>query len=676
MSIPLQNISFETWCDKYQVKDEYQQPIDLNIDDMYKRVAWKLTENEPRREYWYKEFLEVLKTGATGGGRIMSNAGAEKYKSSVSLINCTVSQTIKDSMYSILDSNLKAGLTLKAGCGIGYEWSTLRPKHAFVSGAGAFTSGPLSFMDIFDATCFTVSSAGGRRGAQMGTMATWHPDIINFITAKRKDGKLRKFNLSLLIDDDFMDAVKNDLDWNLVFPINKKELETFNYKESELVYKTIYWKKEYCDEMDYILDEDENVLCKIYKTMKAQDLWDIIMKSTYDFAEPGFLIISKINIMNNNFFCEVITATNPCGEQPLPENGSCLLGSINLAMFIINPFTPEAKFDWERYIKVIHIFSRLLDNVVEFNGLPLPEQQHEIEYKRRHGMGYMGLGSALSLLGMEYGSEESIKFTEEVTKVLAVEGYTAGIDLAIEKGPAPIFEDDFTFKGQTKNAKQWWVESKFMEQIWEERPELKEKALKYGCRYTHATSLAPTGTIAFSINNNVSNGIEPTFSHKYTRNIIKEGMKSKIAEVVYSYEMLLYKYVTGNDEVPDTFSTSDTITPKAHIDIQAAAQKWVDSSISKTINVPTDTDFENFKDIYMYAYDMGLKGCTTFRFNPETLQGVLVKDSDLENTYYNFELEDGSIVSCRADEQIEYDGEMVQANNLYDAIKEGYYAQH
>lgn len=669
--LPLQNISFETWQDKYQVKDEKQNPVDLTIDDMYKRVAWKLTEHEQNRNFWYEQFLQVLRDGATGAGRIMSNAGAEEHKPAVSLINCTVSQTVKDSMYSILESNLKAGLTLKAGCGIGYEWSTLRPKNAFVSGAGAFTSGPLSFMDIFDATTFTVSSAGGRRGAQMGTMAVWHPDIIDFITAKRTNGKLRKFNLSLLIDDDFMYAVKNDLDWQLVFPLSKKEQDTFNH--NNVVYKSIYWKKSYCDEMGYILNDKEEILCKVYNTLKARELWDIIMKSTYDFAEPGFLLISKINKYNNNYFCEVITATNPCGEQPLPENGACLLGSINLAMFIINPFTPEAKFDYEKYIKTIHIFSRLLDNVVEFNGLPLEEQRHEIEYKRRHGMGYLGLGSALSLLGMEYGSEESVKFTEEITKILAIEGYAAGIDLAIEKGCAPIFNDDFTYKGVTKNAKEWWVAGEYMKQIFEARPDLLEKALKYGSRYTHAVSIAPTGTIAFSINNNVSNGIEPTFSHKYTRNIIKAGKNSKVAEVVYSYEMLLYKHLTGNDEVPSTFSTSDTITPKAHIDIQAAAQKWVDSSISKTINVPTDTNFEDFKDIYMYAYDMGLKGCTTFRFNPETLQGVLVKDSDLESTFYNFILEDDSVVSCRADEQIEYEGEIVQANNLYDAIKEGYY---
>jgi len=669
--LPLQNISFETWQDKYQVKDEKQNPVDLTIDDMYKRVAWKLTEHEQNRNFWYEQFLQVLRDGATGAGRIMSNAGAEEHKPAVSLINCTVSQTVKDSMYSILESNLKAGLTLKAGCGIGYDWSTLRPKNAFVSGAGAFTSGPLSFMDIFDATTFTVSSAGGRRGAQMGTMAVWHPDIIDFITAKRTNGKLRKFNLSLLIDDDFMYAVKNDLDWQLVFPLSKKEQDTFNH--NNVVYKSIYWKKSYCDEMGYILNDKEEILCKVYNTLKARELWDIIMKSTYDFAEPGFLLVSKINKYNNNYFCEVITATNPCGEQPLPENGACLLGSINLAMFIINPFTPEAKFDYEKYIKTIHIFSRLLDNVVEFNGLPLEEQRHEIEYKRRHGMGYLGLGSALSLLGMEYGSEESVKFTEEITKILAIEGYAAGIDLAIEKGCAPIFNDDFTYKGVTKNAKEWWVAGEYMKQIFEARPDLLEKALKYGSRYTHAVSIAPTGTIAFSINNNVSNGIEPTFSHKYTRNIIKAGKNSKVAEVVYSYEMLLYKHLTGNDEVPSTFSTSDTITPKAHIDIQAAAQKWVDSSISKTINVPTDTNFEDFKDIYMYAYDMGLKGCTTFRFNPETLQGVLVKDSDLESTFYNFILEDGSVVSCRADEQIEYEGEIVQANNLYDAIKEGYY---
>ena len=362
-------------------------------------------------------------------------------------------------------------------------------------------------------------------------------------------------------------------------------------------------------------------------------------------------------------------------EQPLPPNGSCLLGSLNLAFLVKDPFTPQASFDWDTYRELIHVFSRMLDNVVELNGLPLPEQRHEIEYKRRHGMGFTGLGSALSLLGMSYGSPASIEFTESISRTMAIESYRYGIKLAQEKGPAPIFNDSFTYRGVTRSAKEWWVDSPFMQQIFAVEPDLRILALKHGCRYTHATSIAPTGTISLTVNNNVSNGIEPTFTHKYTRNVIKEGRKAKVAVDVYSYELLLYKHIFGTDEVPSSFSTTDNVSARNHVDIQAAAQKWCDSSISKTINVPTDAPFDEFKGIYLYAYEQGLKGCTTFRFNPETLQGVLVKSDDLESTSYIFTLEDGSEVIASGLDRISYDGDEYQANNLYDAIKEGYYGK-
>lgn len=668
--VELQTTSQEIWGQKYQLKDSKQNPVDLTVDDSYRRTAKTLASNETNSEFWEEKFFKVMQDGATPAGRILSNAGAEKYKPSVSLINCTVSQIVADSMYGVLDSNLQAGITLKAGCGIGYEWSTLRPASSFVSGAGAYTSGPLSFMNIFDATCFTVASAGGRRGAQMGTFAVWHPDVLDFIIAKRADGTLRQFNLSLLIDNAFMDAVRTDSDWQLVFPVMEKEQELGLLDGFETVWKDLFWEKAYCESENYTI-KDGKILCKVYKTIKAIELWDTIMISTYDFAEPGFLLIDEINDKNNNWFCEVIRATNPCGEQPLPPEGSCLLGSVNLALFVIDPFTKDARFDWAKYIETIHIFSRMLDNVVEHNGLPLEGQRHEIEYKRRHGMGFLGLGSALSLLGIAYGSEESLEFTEEVQKVMAVEGYRIGIELAKEKGPALIFSD--TTDGI--DNKILWCQSKFLSQIWELEPQMKVDALKYGCRYTHATSIAPTGTIALSVNNNVSNGIEPTFAHKYTRNVIQIGKKSKESVDVYSYEMLLYKHITGEDEVPDWFSTSDNVTPEAHVDIQARAQKWCDSSISKTINIPTDMPFDKFKDIYMYAFEQGLKGCTTFRFNPEAFQGVLVKSEDLENTLYDFTLDDGSIITLKGNDKIFYDGEEHQASNLFDAIKEGYYGK-
>lgn len=316
MTIELQPTSLEIWESKYQLKNDHQEPVDKTVEDTYKRIAKSLSkiEKENVQDYWYKEFLWALKNGATPAGRILSNAGAEQYKPATSLINCTVSQTVPDSMTGILDSVHQAGLTLKSGAGIGYEFSTLRPKGAFVSGAGAYTSGPLTFMDIFDKMCFTVSSAGGRRGAQMATFAVWHPDVEEFISAKREDGRLRQFNLSLLIGDDFMEAVEKDLEWDLIFPIRYTEIEKgLVDSETKTVKKELFWDREYCEDMGYVLEGDQ-IVCKVYKTIRARDLWDTIMRSTYDYAEPGILLIDRINEFNNNYFCEKLRSTNPCGK--------------------------------------------------------------------------------------------------------------------------------------------------------------------------------------------------------------------------------------------------------------------------------------------------------------------------------------------------------------------------
>lgn len=308
--IPLQETSQEIWEKKYRLLDDHRNPVDKDISDTYDRVASALAKVESDYEYWKEQFKYALENGATPAGRILSNAGAEQYKPATSLINCTVSEIIEDSMYGILHSTLQSGLTLKAGCGIGYEFSTLRPKDAFVRGAGATTSGPLPFMDIFDKTCFTVSSAGGRRGAQMATFAVWHPDVEEFIKAKREDGRLRQFNMSLLIDDEFMEAVKNKSEYKLVFPVKKSEIDS-GLVAGELVKKKLFWQKEYCLSQDYIIDDNDLITCMVYKTVNAGDLWSTIMQSTYDFSEPGFLLIDRINELNNNWFCEKIRATNP-----------------------------------------------------------------------------------------------------------------------------------------------------------------------------------------------------------------------------------------------------------------------------------------------------------------------------------------------------------------------------
>ena len=1076
-AIPFQEASLDIWDKKYRLTAKDDTPIDRTMDDTYQRVARALAdvEHEDVREHWNERFLWALRRGAIPAGRIISNAGALEHKPATSTINCTVSGTIHDSMDDILRKVHEAGLTLKAGAGIGYEHSTLRPRGAYVSGAGAYTSGPLSFMDIFDKMCFTVSSAGGRRGAQMGTFDVGHPDVMEFIRAKRESGRLRQFNLSLLITDEFMQAVRQDREWKLAFPLSLREYET---DKPDLTDAAKFVWREWPVHEGYVANDEGLVACKIYKTLPARRVWDVIMTSTYDFAEPGFILIDRVNEMNNNWWCENIRATNPCvtadtrmatryglvrigdlhdarvdiqatvdrralgegakgvdvrpavpafmtspsadvyrvvtqagyeikatewhdfyttrgkiklkdlkvgdellvqsgkgqfggsgseelgvllglitgdgyftgrgeeknsaavnlwgqdrhhaqelvtyinsliagwankrrqyrvsavavpernlimirsvilarvlehygftakaktqvpeiiwrgseecvrgylrglfqsdgtvnvssnddsrcsvrlaasqpsllkdvqvllanfgvfarvvkrreasqrllpdgkgavkayackadyeliidgesrerfmsdigfmtrgknekyenwvatkllrktqpfvsrvaeithvgkeavfdttqadhntvifnglvtgqcGEQPLPPYGSCLLGSVNLTRFVKHPFGDFAEFDWSEYREVVKVFTRMLDNVVEVNGLPLEKQRGEILRKRRHGMGFLGLGSTMTLLRMKYGSPEAVQFTEDVAREMAVAGWEAALELAREKGPAPIMNEEFTvtkemLRKRPEMARDGWKPgvkiagrllhakySRYMQRIAAVAPQLVHELAETGARFTHHTSIAPTGTISLSLANNASNGIEPSFAHHYFRNVIREGKKSKEKVDVYSFELLAYRELVNpnakpgatNDaeRLPDFFIASDDVTPKEHVEVQAAAQKWVDSSISKTANVPTDFPYAKFKDIYLYAHEQGLKGCTTFRFNPEAFQGVLVKEQDLKNTLYKFTLEDGTVIEVRGDEEIDYDGEIHTAANLFDAIRDGYYGR-
>src|SRR5690554_4625903 len=417
----------------------------------------------------------------------------------------------------------------------------------------------------------------------------------------------------------------------------------------------------------------------------------------------GFEDVYDVQIPGINTFDGNGLHAHNCGEQPLPPHGSCLLGSVNLTRFVENPFTSEACFDFEKYRKVVRIFTRMLDNVVEINGLPLPQQRHEITHKRRHGMGILGLGSTLTMLRMPYGSVESVAFTEQVNQEMAITGWQEALELAREKGPAPIMDEEFEVTprmliqrpemaadgikiGDKLKGKVLWAKySRYMQQVAEIEPDLVAELAEVGARFTHHTSIAPTGTISLSLANNASNGIEPSFAHHYSRNVIREGKKSKEKVDVFSFELLAYRHLVNADampfsedpatQLPEYFISADDISPKAHVDVQAAAQKWVDSSISKTANVPTDFAYEDFKDIYLYAHAQGLKGCTTFRFNPAAFQGVLVKESDLAGTTYRFELEDGSTVEAKGNEEIEYDGETHTAANLFDALKEGYYGK-
>jgi len=623
----MQKISQDVYTLKYQLKDKDGNPIDRNIEDTFARVANALALKEKDPKFWEKEFLWAMENGALPGGRIIANAGAEKNKSRVSTINCTVAGRIEDSMDGILKSVYEGGITLSTGAGIGYCFSTLRPKGAFVSGAGAFTSGPLSFMDIFDSMCATISSAGGRRGAQMATFDISHPDIVEFIKSKRENGRFKHFNLSVLVTDKFLACLKNNGMWSLQFNGVK------------------------------------------YKEIAARELWDLIIRSTYDYAEPGVIFIDRVNQENNLYWCEDITASNPCGEQYLPPYGACLLGSINLTKFIKKPFTPDASFDYENYQKVIRIFTRMLDNVVDINGLPLEKQHREIETKRRHGMGYLGLGSAITMLGMKYGESESIKFTHTVSMTLACEGWSTGVELAKEKGCAPIFTD--------KDSRELFIRSQYIQRI---DNHLQNNVLKdikkYGCRFTHHTSIAPTGTLSVALANNASNGIEPSFAHEYNRNLTVAQKNTREKIKVYSYESLLYRQLYGVDvPLPDYFITANDISPIKHIDVQAAAQYWIDAAISKTINVPSDYPFSDFQNLYSYAYNMGLKGCTTFRFNPQANTGILVNESDLAKTKYRFTLENGEVVELPGNESVEYDGQVHNVANLFDALNNGTYGK-
>lgn len=686
----LQQTSLEIFKQKYAFGEE-QVP-----EDSFHRIAYALAKLESiegtrhlegkevflsveglslHQTYWYYQFLEALNNGAIPAGRIASNIGAEEAKPNTSLINCTVSRNIPDSIEGIAQTLKEAMLTLAKGCGIGFCASSLRPKGAFVNGVGAETSGSLSFLEIWDTMCKTIASAGGRRGAMMLTMHCWHPDIYEFVTKKHEVGKFRQFNLSVLVTDDFMEAVRNDDEWKLYFPLHTKELKT---NKSTWVANFPFKSN------DYITRENGDILCQVYKTVKARELWDLIMKSTYNYAEPAIIAIGLYNKANPLNCAETIVATNPCGEQGLPEFGSCLLGSVILSKFVRNPFKLDyspitnplsgslkfytdgvAYFDWKSFDKTVRTFVRMLDNVVELHGLALPEQAHEIKHKRRHGMGYTGLGTTLNLLGMKYGSPEAVEFCEEVTKRLAVINLEENYKLGEEKGGAPIFEDGDIYSE--------WLNHPFTQKVIEESQLRLTIAGGMRPRFTHATSIAPTGTISLAFGNNCSNGIEPSFAHSYFRNVIIPNKKTKKRVEVLSEEALLWRELHGDTQYPEWFITTQDISPDAHIAMQASAQKWVDSSISKTINCPSYISFETFKDIYLKAYDAGLKGVTTYR--PSGGFTAVLQTSEHLETIYEFALEDGTTVKAKANDTIWYDGEEHEVENLFCALNEGYYGK-
>jgi ribonucleoside-diphosphate reductase alpha chain len=1054
-----QNISFETWggeAGKYRLLDHNNEAVDKTPEDTCKRVALALvqSENETIKDEWYKKFLSIMGTKFAGGGRIMANAGAGKFKKETSPINCTVMRQIPDSLDGIMQVAKEAALTLKSGCGVGYDFSTIRPKGAYVSGAGAATSGIISFMKIFDAICGTIMSGGGRRGAQMACLDVSSPEIEAFITEKRKDGCLRYFNCSVLITDSFMEAVENDQEWYLWFWTKDYTNKKIAQSKIKIIKKNDipYNHSEY-DYFSFAEDHNEIIfgnskstdifIKNIYKKIKARQIFDLIMRSTYDFAEPGFILVDRVNIENNLYFCEVIRATNPCvsgdtrlatnyglmtakelydkqlpimatvdnrafgnefgttirkakpvfltskladiykistshgyeikttewhelytqrgklklkdikvgdtlyiqsgkgqfgskgsyelgailgwitgdghfsndgkgisayltywnddkelasemvnwindiiskrshkgnknrayrtnivelnsrnscriksriladhlnneylfngetklkvpevvwqgtedcvkgylqylfqadgtfnhteknkhcrivlcssypdflkdiqkllinfgivskiqlrrkagtnnmpdgkggykeyhckekyelfiskenillfmknigfitknknikvnewmnnhsfkkemysttiinieyagtesvydttqkdknaiicngfhsgncAEQPLAPMTSCLLGSMILPEYVSNSFEEDASFNFDALYNDVFIASRALDNVVEINNLPLKELQEQILLKRRHGLGFTGLGSVLNMLNMKYGSNESVDFTDKIAYTLAKASLIANIELAKEKGFAPIFA--------SSEARCNVIKSKYLSRLintFEEPEKINELIMQYGLRYSHATSIAPTGTMSLSWGNNCSNGIEPIFANSYMRNIRMSGKKTKIQEEVFDYAFFLWKEKYKNKSLPKHWSTTENLSVMDHLKIQAAAQKWCDSSISKTVNIPTDYSFEDFKKVYFEGWKIGLKGISTFRFNPTTFSGVLVEKKNLEKTFYSFTLEDGTETTLNGSETVEYDGETHNVANLFDALKEGLY---
>jgi ribonucleoside-diphosphate reductase alpha chain len=562
-------IAEQIWDMKYRLKAQDGTPVDGTVEDTWRRIARALASVEADPGLWEERFYDALADFRyLPAGRIVAGAGTGR---SVTLFNCFVMGTIPDSMSGIFEALREAALTMQQGGGIGYDFSTIRPKGADVTGVAADASGPLSFMDVWDAMCRTIMSAGSRRGAMMATMRCDHPDIEAFIDAKADPARLRMFNVSVLVTDPFMDAVKADGPWDLTFG------------------------------------------GKVYKTVRARDLWNRIMRATYDYAEPGVIFIDRINAANNLAYVEEIAATNPCGEQPLPPYGACLLGSVNLARLVPAPFTEGAALDEEALDALTRTAVRMMDNVVDASRFPLPEQAEEARNKRRIGLGVTGLADALLMVGARYGSDEAVALTDRWLHRIARAAYLASVDLAKEKGAFPLFDaEKFLASGSMQGMDE----------------DVRQAVAAHGIRNALLTSIAPTGTISL-LAGNVSSGIEPVFAFAYTRKVLqKDG--SRTEEEVVDYAVHLWRQLHGDAPLPAHFVDAQTLAPQDHVRMQAAAQRWIDSSISKTINVPADIGFEAFKDVYLQAWDMGCKGCTTYRPNDVTgsVLSISAKETD------------------------------------------------
>lgn len=651
-------ISEEIWGMKYRLKELDGTIRDLTVQDTWTRIAKALAACESEPEVWWPKFYDVLSDFKfLPAGRIISGAGTDR---NVTLFNCYVMGTIPDSMDGIFDALKEAALTMQQGGGIGYDFSPLRPKGSPVKGVAADASGPLTFMDVWDAMCRTVMSAGSRRGAMMATMRCDHPDVLDFITAKQESTRLRMFNLSVLVTDAFMEAVQMNRDWHLVH-VEPPAHET----KDEL---TI---------LDYEGDDgrSKGLPRYVHRTVKAVDLWEKIMRSTYDYAEPGVIFIDRINRDNNLNYMENIAATNPCGEQPLPPYGACLLGSMNLTRFVRRPFQKKiegkkghyAQMMVEELDEAVRIAVRMMDNVNDVSKFPLPQQAEESRLKRRIGLGVTGLADALAMLGVPYDSPEAVKVAEGIMRRITLAAYQASVDLAREKGAFPAFD-----------AEKYLANETFASRL----PDYLKAAIReHGIRNSHLTSIAPTGTISL-VAGNVSSGIEPIFALDYKRKVTqKDGTKTE--QRVEDYAVMAYRKFWeatqdgdehGNmiePELPDYFVTAQDIEPLAHVRMQAAVQKWVDTSISKTINVPENIPFAVFEHVYLEAFRLGCKGCTTYRPNDVTGSVISVDEKPKEpENLIDKAMREGGIQEMS--EMVSVDFADLEARVLADMVQKGW----
>ncbi len=660
--MPLQAPSLGTWRDKYAA------PGERAPEDTWRRVAAALAEadDEPGvdRAALAAEFERGMRElGWRPGGRILS-AAANPERSKGSAINCTVSRAVTDDIEGIAAAQGEALVTLSAGCGIGYHFGTIRPAGAPVNGIGATSGGVVGWMRMFESSCATIVSGGGRRGAQMATLDCRHPDVFDFVNAKdkvAKKGELRHFNLSVLVSDAFMEAVRSDFAHELIFPVHRNDPEP----PAEAT-RWAHWDRLGPDG-NYTLDESGRYLCRVWRTVRARDLWEAVMRHAHSDSDPGVIFVDRINEWNPLRDSERLWATNPCGEQPLPPHGACLLGSIDLTAYVRRPLTPRAKFDFAAFEASAEGFSRLLDNVVEVNGLPLEGQRREIESKRRHGMGFLGLGSALNLLGVRYGSPEAVAFASRVSRALAAASWRAALGLAKAKGRAPFFEDEKALEAALASpyfarlaeagalAEDWFAQAR-----------------RHGLRWTHATSIAPTGTISF-ISNNASSGIEPTFMMSHLRTVTGAAGEAKESVTMRAKELLCLEALAGPDaDPPEVWVTAEQVSPDEHLAMQAAVQEWMDSAVSKTINLPPGTSYEDMVGVYERAWELGLKGVTIYLPSDERV-GVLIDPEELAARTVAFRTADGW-TRLRGDAPVSHDRRPpTLAAVLHEALNQGYY---